>query len=82
MRVVMVSIFFGANSPYQSAAVTHTAVAVPAGTFQLIVCERSNDDAQSASNTCLPALILRVIAWPIDPAPMGTMTCFMAICVR
>jgi hypothetical protein len=32
---------------------------------------------KSASTTCLPALTLWAMAWPIDPAPMTTMTSLM-----
>jgi hypothetical protein len=31
----------------------------------------------SQSNTDFPALTRRAIAWPIDPAPMTTITSFM-----
>ena len=36
---------------------------------------------RSASKTCLPALTRRAIAWPIDPAPMTTMTLVMAVSI-
>ena len=36
---------------------------------------------RSASRTCLPALTRRAIAWPIDPAPMTTITLVMMLIV-
>ena len=34
---------------------------------------------RSATSTCLPALTRRAIAWPIDPAPITTMTLLMPL---
>src|SRR5277367_6334268 len=70
----MSSIACGASLAVNSAAPTATPRLL--GQFWGLDSDRVFS-RRSASSTCFPALTRRAIAWPIDPAPITTMTLLM-----